>query len=331
MAEDSAPDWPLVDFDSDPRLVVGFRAGPRRLDGHRIDVHMDAFPDLRAVCEDALAELQEAVARPYEPYAEIEVGEEYFWVEVAELPQHPPPRQSLSAEHADEAYDGTADLVRITRHVDELDAAGPNRLANRYLFYTICWPVSNSSFVGFVKKTDPRQAMKAGRRWFQYGDVLRRADPPDLVLEPDVDVVVTPDFIAARNPTAFKNLLNDVQIVLSSVPANLESVKKLLKRSVPLSSSAAEALQRASERRVSYARRLHDLPARLDAITLDIATLRKELRRVDVDPRAMLDRDGHLAFTEENVGVFLDVIESRYFDDELGNERRRADRYSKRM
>ena len=69
-------DWPDIDFESDPRLVLGFRAGARRLDGRRIEVHEDAFGDLRAVCEPVANELREATPRSYEPFAQLEPAEE---------------------------------------------------------------------------------------------------------------------------------------------------------------------------------------------------------------------------------------------------------------
>lgn len=329
MTDASAPTWPTVDFESDPRLVVGFRAGQRRLSGHRLEVHEDAFSDLRELSANALAEMEGAAARPYEPYGELERGEEYFWVEVEGMPRRvlPPPR---AGEEADTADDGTADLIRLVQRVDELDPVAANGLAARYTFYAMCWPLVDDGFIGLIKKMDPRRALKAGKRWFQYGDVLRHAEPPDLVLEPDVDLVVTGTFVATRNPVAFKDLFNDVQVVLASLPSNISAVRDLLKRAVPLSDAAVGALEGAARRRVSYARRLHDLPARLEAITIDRTTLKREMRRVNVDPKSLLDRDGNFSFTSNDVGTFLDVIESRYFEDALGGEHRRADRFSRR-
>jgi hypothetical protein len=328
MAEHGAPEWPSVDFESDPRLVVGFRERQRRLAGHRIDLHEDTFSDLRELSETALTELAAAAPRPYEPYAELERGEEYFWIEVGRLPHRPPPRRADEGD-SDAVDDGTADLIHLVQHVDDLDTVDAD-LAARYAFYAMCWPLDGGGFIGLIKKIDPRRAMKAGKRWFQYGDVLRRAAPPDLVLEPDIDVVVTDSFVATRNPTAFKDLFNDVQIVLSSLPRNIKRVRGLLAKTVPLSDTAAEALSGAARRRVSFARRLNDLPSRLSAITLDKAELRREMRRFDVDPKSLLDRQGNFSFDQDRVGTFLDVIEARYFEDALGREHRRADRFSRR-
>lgn len=320
------PSWPAIEFDADPRVILGVRAGARRLDGRRIDVHEEAFAELRSVCEPVAAELRDSTPRVYQPFAQLEPGEEYFRVEIDELPTKPQAHRRSAAPETNDV--DSADLVRLVASVDRLDpVADLDDFA--YVFYAICWP-ADSGFAGFVKKTDPRRALRAGRRWFQYGDVLRRADPPDLVLEPNVDVVVTPTFVAARNPTAFKNLLNDVQVALAAVPRDVKAVRARLRHSVPLSKGAAAALEDAAMKRVSYARRLNLLPSRLADVTLDEATLRKELRRVGVPARALIGASGEFDFGAEEVGVFLDVLEARYFDDRLGGERRRADRYSTR-
>jgi hypothetical protein len=329
MADPSTPTWPTVDFESDPRLVVGFRPRPRRLSGHRVEVHEDAFSDLRELSSNALAEIEAAVPRPYEPYGELERGEEYFWVDVDGLPRRSRPRRR-AGDDAGTADDVSADLMELVQHVDELDPVAPNGLAARYAFYALCWRLDDGAFIGFIKKMDPRRALNPGKRWFQYGDVLRHAEPPDLVLEPDVDLVVTDTFVATRNPVAFKDLFNDVQVVLATLPGNIRAVRDLLKGAVPLSDIAATALEEAARRRVSYARRLHDLPARLQAISIDKTGLKREMRRVNVDPKSLLDRDGNFTFTSNDVGTFLDVIEARYFEDALGGEHRRADRFSRR-
>jgi hypothetical protein len=326
--------WPSIDFDRDPRMILGFRSRSRRLDGRRMDVHEDAFADLRTVCEPTADQLRAATARPYEPFAQLEPTEEYFRVEIDDLPQRPPPRRrgrrqddgNRTAAHKD--LDGTADLVRLVRSVDQLEPLGGLDDA-AYTFYAICWPV-DGGFVGFVKKHDPRRALTAGRRWFQYGDALRHAEPPDLVLESDIDIVVTSDFVATRNPTAFKHLLNDVQVVLAGVPADVKAVRRRLQRTMPLSGNAAKALEQAARQRVSYARRLNLLPDRIKAIQVDVAKLRKELQAVGVPAGRLLGADEGFDFGVDDVGVFLDVLEARYFDDRLGGERRRADRYSRR-
>jgi hypothetical protein len=58
--------------------------------------------------------------------------------------------------------------------------------------------------------------------------------------------------------------------------------------------------------------------------------VRRSLNAHGIDPDLVFDANGHFSFALQNVGTFFDVIEGRYFEDDLGGERRRADRYSTR-
>jgi hypothetical protein len=72
------------------------------------------------------------------------------------------------------------------------------------------------------------------------------------------------------------------------------------------------------------------LPDRLSKITLDAATLKRSLSMHGIDPDILFDEKDNFSFTQQNVGIFFDAVEGRYFEDDLGGERRRADRYSTR-
>lgn len=336
MTDKSGPvEWEDIDFAEDPRLVIGSRAGARGLAGRRVELHEDVFADLAAICRPVLATLRDGIARPYTPYAQLEVGEEYFWTAVDRLPERPPRRRrrrdSKTDETGGEAEDTTgADLIRIVQGVDDLASITVSQLRSaRYLFYAICWPVP-SSFVGFVKKADPRRVLTGGRRFFVYGNALKTADTPDLVLEPDIDVVVAPAQVAALRPSAYATLLSDIQVALSTVPSNVRAVAKKLPADLALASEAALALETACKGRVSYARRLDALTTRLDQVELTRDRFRRELRRQGINRALLLNDAGELMFASDQVGLLLDVLEGRYYEDQLGHEQRRADRFSLR-
>ena len=69
--------WRAVDLSRDPHLVLGKRRG-RGIEGLRLEVHRDLFEDMRLVCSAALDAIFSSTGRQYEPYAELERGEEYF-------------------------------------------------------------------------------------------------------------------------------------------------------------------------------------------------------------------------------------------------------------
>ncbi len=322
--------WDAIDISGDPRLVAGWRAGSKRLDAHRFNLHEDVFPTLRELCTPALNFAKVARARAFEPFAGLEEGEEYFVQDISTLPSRPPSKQP-TAEEAGTADQDTADLVRLVRVVDALDEATRQDMENqRYSFYAICWPL-NATMVGFVSKSSPIATLQAGVRYFRYGETLKTAERPDLALREGADLIVGADEIAILRPFAYTTLLGDVGVSFQAVPGDVTKIRDALSESIPLSDAACEALTARAQVLSSLARRLRLLPARLAALgTLDIKKVRASMKRHGVDPRELLDKDGNFTFEPERVDVFLDVIEGRYFEDDLGDEPRRADRYSRR-
>ena len=218
----------------------------------------------------------------------------------------------------------------LVRTVDSLELVTANEIRDgQFKFYAICWPC-NDSFMGFVTKADPIKGLAPGFRYFQYGDVLRKVESPNFLLIDRVDLVVGSEELAVCSPDAFKNLFADVGVIFGAVPEDVVRVRRYLESSVPLTAEAVSALEREAQRVLSVARRLRQLPLRLSAIKFNVARLHASLRRHGVDASLLLDSDGNLSFTQDRVRLFLDVVECRFFEDDLGGERRRADRYSKR-
>ena len=322
--------WEAIDLSGDPRFVAGWRSGGKRLDAHRFKLHNEVFPTLRDLCTPALDFAKEAQGRPFEPFAGLEEGEQYSVQDISALPPRPPTKQSPAAESGTSEQD-TADLVRLIRVGDALDEATREDMdERRYSFYAICWPMQ-STMIGFVSKSSPIATLQPGVRYFQYGETLKTAERPDLALREGADLIVAVDEIAIIRPFAFTTLLGDVGVSFQSVPDDVKKIRDALSSSIPLSSSACDVLTAKAQHLSSLARRLRLLPQRLEALgKLDTKKVRASMKRHGVDPGELLNTNGQFTFPPEGVEVFLDVIEGRYFEDDLGDESRRADRYSRR-
>jgi len=181
-----------------------------------------------------------------------------------------------------------------------------------------------------VSRLNPMASLKPGYRYFQYGNALREATRPDFSLREGADLVIGVEGTAILSPFSFEILLDDVGVRFVRVNGDVAAVKDALAATIPMTSDAEEALRVAASRTRSNAKRLRLLPGRLSKISLDEASVRRSLNAHGIDPGSMFDTDGHFSFTAQNTGVFLDLIEGRYFEDDLGGERRRADRYSTR-
>ncbi len=307
--------WTEIDLSGDPRLIVGRRPRPKQLEAERVDVHHDAHPVLRQIAVTALQELADTQRRLYEPFAELEVGEEHFELQVG--------------AGGDGAGDG-AELPHLMSVVDELASVDARDLKDQSnLFYALCWS-SGAGVTGFVRQTDPVRVLRHGRRFFQYEDALRSVEAPDFALDGSVDFVFHARTVGILRPTPFRNLFADVDVALSGVPTYIADARAALASTVPITDSSAAALQAVVSRRVTFASRLRRLADRLAAVPITAdAMLAAAARHLD-DPSVVIDADGQLEFDEDHVGVVLDLLEGRLFEDDFSGQHRRADRFSSR-
>ena len=306
--------WTRIDLIGDPRLAVGRRPRARHLEAERVDLHQDTFPVLRDIAGAALEALENTTRRSYEPYAELEIGEEHFELDLADdaTPDEP-----------------VADLTQIVRVVDDLPNVDARNLSDQNnLFYAICWP-SDAGGTGFVTKADPARAVRHGR-FFQYRDALRAIDTPDLILSDSTDFVIHEGWRGILKPTSFRLLFADIDIALRDVPKYVATIKLALATSVPLTDAAAVALEAVVSRRPSFAARLRRLSGRLGQVPISVESARAAAMRHLDDPDLLLNAEGRLEFGENEVAVVLDLLEGRLFEDDFSGERRRADRYSTR-
>jgi hypothetical protein len=342
VREDAREEWKEIRLKGAPRLLVGWREG-RRLSAYRVRLYEDVFGDLAKLCQPAVSQIQNYVERNFENFAGLD-DSEYFWYAHAALPSREGPITGHAAsitvsheifvgaveENTSSPNDDTADLVRLVKSVDGLQEATREDLdEGGYSFYAICWP-HRRSMIGFVSRMNPMATLKPGFRYFQFGDAMTTAVRPDFSLREGADLVIGNEGTAILSPFSFEILLGDVGVRFDRVSDDVAAVRTALADTINLTSFAEEALLFEASRTRSYARRLRLLPDRLSKIGLDAETLRGSLIVHEVDPSLLFDENGNFSFDHRNVGMFFDVIEGRYFEDDLGGERRRADRYSTR-
>jgi hypothetical protein len=281
-------------------------------------------------------QIQNYAERPFENFAALD-DNEYFWYAHAALPSHEPRtvasdelRAAAPGEDISSLEEDTADLVRLVKSVDALEEAAREDLdEGGYSFYAICLP-HRRSMIGFVSRMNPMATLKPGFRYFQFGNAMTTARRPDFALREGADFIIGNEGTAILVPYSFEILLGDVGVRFDHVTEDVVTVKTALANTINLTQAAEQALVIEASRTRSYAKRLRLLPDRLRKISLDRVSVQGSLNAHGVDPSLLFDEDGNFSFTSQNVGMFFDVIEGRYFEDDLGGERRRADRYSTR-
>lgn len=327
MREDARQEWREIDLQGPPRMLVGWREPRRRLSALRVKLRDDVWNDLAALCQPTVDQLQNYRERPFENFAALDDGE-YFWYAHSTLLR----RESKDGFRDNDPTDAddTGDLVRLVKSADALtDASRDDLDEGGFTFYAICWP-HRGSMIGFVSRMNPVSTLNPGFRYFQYGDAMTSVNRPDFALREGADLVIGADGTAILSPYSFDTLLGDVGVSFDNVRNDVAAVKTALAGRISLTQGAEEALLAEASRTRSNARRLRLLPVRLGTISLNASVLRKSLATHGIDAELLLDENEQFAFDPQNVGVFLDAIEGRYFEDDLGDERRRADRYSSR-
>ncbi|MFD6171898.1 Kiwa anti-phage protein KwaB-like domain-containing protein [Streptomyces coeruleorubidus] len=302
-------------LNNDPTLIIGWRDAPRSLQASMVPLHENTFGDMRGVCLKTLAFISSADRLIYHPQGSLDRSHEYFWLRISDIPKS-----------SDEGTSTDARLIQILK-ASKLDNIDMEMLGSdeSFLFYAITFRSKNKR-IAFVRKTDPKRVVQKGSVFFHYTQALKKVSKPDLVLEDDIDLVVTNSEVYVLNRVAFEQLLSDAHIATYEVARYVSQVEQQLGTRLPLTPAAKEALEKVCASRPALAVRLRDLPARLSQINLDAAKLKTQLRRHKA-PMDLLFKGDDLDFTETNVNAFLDVVEGRWFEDGLGKEQRRADRY----
>lgn len=316
--------WDGVDLAGQPRLLLGQRKSSKKIEVYRVEVHQELFDDLRSIAQGAIVELQRREAKPYSTFAS-KTSDDYFDVEVSDIPQR---RNKRKREEDPEASEIASALVMIADCDDHpVMTAAELRNADPSL-YAIVFE-GHGDYVGFIRNAPPRRPLKPGLKYLQYGDTLKKIDPPDLAIDADIDLVVATDRCAVLSPTAFTTLFGDVGVAFEQVPSNVTAMSDALKDVLPLGLRTLAALNDRCSRRVSDAKRLHHIVTeRKEALkSLDPTEMKALLGRRGLDGAV---QKGELSLIDDNISDFLDLVEGRLFNDDVTGEERRADSYSPR-
>jgi hypothetical protein len=276
----------------------------------------------------------------WQPNAGIEEEEEYFSVNVADLPSPRRPgratrEDSISDEEAtgeppDPYLTEAAALLRIVLAPGELDNLHPAQLeGGNFRFYAIVWERGNGGLpVAFVSEYNPVQILRKAKYFFRYDGTLRLTAVPDFTLDQQGDLIVTPDEIAILNNAVFDHLFSDIRALLNDVPVNVVALQQTFSL-LPFSSESVKALEAVCATRPRLAARLQQLARCEYAQDINLAILHRALKNHGEEPTDFI-RNSRVEITRNEVGPFLDVLEGRWYEADFTSEPRRAASWSPR-
>lgn len=315
--------WTNIDLSGDPRMLLGRRTSSKRLDLHRVEVDEDLFEDLRTIAASALAELDRRDPKTYGEFAHA-TSDDYFEMDVAYLPQR---RDRRKREDDPDAL-RPASALDMTVGVDSYPTLDAEQLRDfEPSLYVLAFEYDDE-YICFVRKQSPRRPLKPGLRFLRFGDTVRKIDAPDLAIDEDVDIILTPEHCAILDLGAFRTVFGDVGVAFESVPANTTAIGTALDGVIPLGDSSLEALQKRCGRRLTDARRLHRL---IEEKQSDIAALTPDTLAGLLERRSLdVIEDDAIQLDDATAADFLDLLDGRFFDDDITGAARRADAFSLR-
>jgi hypothetical protein len=331
--------WTDVNLDRDPILVVGRRPAPKRLEGFVVDLRQDTFGVMRGIAQATIDEITRREPAEWHPNAGIEEGEEYFSVNVADLPSPASSRRTRRGSQSDGLPAATstdphlheaAALLRVVLAPGELENLHPALLeSGDFRFYAIVWEHGDSGRpVAFVSEYNPVQILRKSTYFFRYDGTLRLTETPDFTLNEQSDLIVTSDEIAVLRAISFEHLFSDIRALLNDVPTNLAVLKATFHR-LGFSSESEKAIEAVCVTRPTFARRLQELTLSGHGEDITLAKLHRVLQRHGEEPTDFI-RGGRIEITRDEVGPFLDVLEGRWYEADFTSEPRRAARWARR-
>jgi hypothetical protein len=322
----TADEWTRRPLGRNAALVLAWRRGSRIKAG-RLNLAREMNQELRQRAHAALSEIGQRTVRAYDPAAYLE-DDEVFLLTVDELPtrpqRHRPGRQPTAPDDGTDQQAEASELVGLLRTPGDLDPiAADTARGQTFLFYAAVFSSQGSS-IAFVKRHNPAAVVKTGRVLGLFGDVVTRIEQPVLVFEPDFDLVVEGDELAALKPTALSRIFVDLEVAAAAVPAHIAGLRASALR---FADSSLDVIALACTKRRLLAGRLQGLIQAKHLETLTVDSVRNYLTGLDEDPARFISSD-QIVVAEEDVAALLDVLDQRHYRSGYDYLLRRADRNS---
>lgn len=223
----------------DITFVVARRSS--RLIASRVEVANKVGADLRERISATLDQFAERQPRQFEPDLVVDPSEDFLNVPLASV-THVGAQKSEDGEVAETELD--AELVQVLGDAANLPTIAAADIPKvGFQLYAVAIGNEPGKRVTFVRKSNPRSAVRPGKLITTFGERLKKVEEPVLILDESFDLVVTPEGIAALNQRAFEMLFRDASSMQGRYPAYVAAITA----SLPIAGDGAAVLaERAS-------------------------------------------------------------------------------------
>lgn len=322
----TAEEWTQRALGRNAALILGWRRASG-IQAGRLNLAREMDGELRQRAQAALTQIGERTVRAYDPAAYLE-EDEVFLLTVDQLPTRPHRRRGGRRQaNPDDGVDEQAEaseLIHLLRAPGDLDPISPETARGQsFLFYAAVF-AGRAGSLAFVKRHNPGAVLKTGRVLGLFGDVVTRIDEPVLVFEPDFDLVIDGDELAALKSTALSRIFVDLEVAAAAVPAH---VAELRASGLSFADTSLELIAVACSKRRLLAGRLQALIQAQHLPALTVEMVRAYVTGLNEDPERFIVGD-QIVVVEDDVADLLDVLDQRHYRGGYDHLLRRADRNS---
>lgn len=332
----SAEEWADIELGEGVRLLLGWRGDDGGLEAMPVELKAEVADELREACERTLADLGSRSPKAYSTIGDA-AGDEFLSLNIR---RDDDDDGDGSDENDDEPGAVPVDLEEMLSAADivqlSLDAFAATDFLTRddlfgggWLFYAVVVEVDDEDeSIAFVRQYNPQRGINPGRLLGAYSDALARIDDPVFIFDLAFDVVVASDEVAVLKTTAFQRVFADVNVVASEVPADIGSLRSQL--NVGIGAASLDMLTATCQQKLRLAARLKKLARQPHLTLVTRASLRSAIARHGL-PRNRFGSSTAVKLADaDDVRIFLDVLEKRYYEEDFTGEHMRADNASPR-
>jgi len=308
-----------VDVNEGALTLVVVRRSGKALVGSRIEVDEGVEEALRDICRKTLDRLRETEPAHFGPDVRIDRGEYLAVPDVSLiLPSGVAPQSDIETD---------VELRELLGRASSLERLSARDLSSGFLLYAVVIGDDPSDRHAFVRKANPRSAVKPGRLVTAFGDRLQRIEQQLFVLDDHFDLVIGSGGLAALSQAVFEQLFRDTEIMMKRIPVYV----KALTSTLVLSDDGADRLAEQCLAKPRLAKKLRALYENrlLRPGKITIANVRAEAKRQGVDPAKVI-RGNKLVFDDDEPNVLLELLNEDLYTGGLSKTRYRAGSKTKR-
>jgi hypothetical protein len=330
----TAAEWAKINLGDGTRLLLGHRSDDRGLDARPVELAEDLAAEMRDVCQMSLASLAGRSVRRYSNLGGLD-GDDFLSLEIKPIAQDdgatPSSEQGAKPSVDLEESLSAADIVGLSLNAfsDEEFLDRDQLFGGGWLFYAVVVEVRDSDNpIAFVRQYNPQRGFDPGRLLSVYGDTLKKLNDPVFLFDNRFDVIVASDEVAVLQVTAFQRVFADVGVVASEVPADVGALETEL--NVPVEEASRTMLTASCQDRHRLAARLKKLARQPHLKLVTRESLRAAMEAHSLDADRFGSGPAIVLGSMDDVRVFLDVLEKRYYEADFTGEHMRADNASVR-